>query len=232
MDSSSFDHPLDNTDNNHYPIDANIDDYDARAAELITASIRANVAAQAAVEQQEREAEDARIRSRHVDDVAQPDSAVSGERDDSVVEIQVNADRLEEEVEDVGNQEEYSHARQILATLVEERDTVDHEVDGEAEGDTENGHVAIETDADADADNDGHDIPDPTISIIRYARPPDTPHPEEFSFATKQEFETWIEGELCWCHYIQRRVTTPQKRAEERVRAREKAYEKKMACEC
>lgn len=56
-----------------------------------------------------------------------------------------------------------------------------------------------------------------------------TPHPEMLAFTNRAEFDVWFEGESSWCHFVQRRTTTPQKRAEERLRARVKAHEKMLA---
>lgn len=56
-----------------------------------------------------------------------------------------------------------------------------------------------------------------------------TPHPELLVFANRAEFDVWFEGESSWCHFVQRRTTTPEKRAEERLRARIKAHENMLA---
>ncbi|BEJ11383.1 hypothetical protein CspHIS471_0108050 [Cutaneotrichosporon sp. HIS471] len=56
-----------------------------------------------------------------------------------------------------------------------------------------------------------------------------TPHPELLSFTNRAEFDVWFEGESSWCHFVQRRTTTPEKRAEERLRARIKAHERMLA---
>jgi hypothetical protein len=45
----------------------------------------------------------------------------------------------------------------------------------------------------------------------------------------RAEFDVWFEGESSWCHFVQRRTTTPEKRAEERLRARIKAHERMLA---
>ncbi|CAK9785989.1 hypothetical protein CC85DRAFT_285681 [Cutaneotrichosporon oleaginosum] len=56
-----------------------------------------------------------------------------------------------------------------------------------------------------------------------------TAHPELLSFTNRAEFDVWFEGESSWCHFVQRRTTTPEKRAEERLRARIKAHERMLA---
>lgn len=68
-----------------------------------------------------------------------------------------------------------------------------------------------------------------TDMLALYGRPlrdDNTPHPEMIDFNSKTDFELWLEGELAWCHYIQRRITTPQKRAAERAKARDQKYYK------
>lgn len=67
--------------------------------------------------------------------------------------------------------------------------------------------------------------------IAPFSRPQrddSTPHPENMAFANRAEFEVWFEGESSWCHFVQRRTTTPEKRAEERLRARIKAHERML----
>jgi hypothetical protein len=53
-------------------------------------------------------------------------------------------------------------------------------------------------------------------------------HPEWLVFPDRAAFEGWFAGESSWCHYVQRRTTTPQKRAEERIKGRIKAYEQSL----
>lgn len=67
--------------------------------------------------------------------------------------------------------------------------------------------------------------------FIRPQRDENTECPIEQVFPNKEEFEVWLATESAWCHYVQRRVTNPEKRAEERARARDKINEKKMAGE-
>ncbi|KAL1409967.1 hypothetical protein Q8F55_003966 [Vanrija albida] len=72
----------------------------------------------------------------------------------------------------------------------------------------------------------------PPAHIAPFSRPQrddNTPHPEILAFANRAEFEVWFEGESSWCHFVQRRTTTPEKRAEERLRARIKAHERMLA---
>jgi hypothetical protein len=65
--------------------------------------------------------------------------------------------------------------------------------------------------------------------FIRPQRGDDTPHPEQFLFKGRDDFEEWLSGESSWCHYVQRRVTNPEKRAEERLKARMRAHERALA---
>jgi hypothetical protein len=74
----------------------------------------------------------------------------------------------------------------------------------------------------------------PTTHLAPFSRPnrdENTPHPEIIQFTNRAEFEMWFAGEDSWCHFVQRRVTTPEKRSEERARARQKAHEKALAGE-
>ena len=74
--------------------------------------------------------------------------------------------------------------------------------------------------------------PNPVVHqapFVKPARGDDTPYPEHLLFANRVEFEAWLSGESSWCHYVQRRTTTPEKRAEERMRARLKAHERALA---
>lgn len=76
----------------------------------------------------------------------------------------------------------------------------------------------------------------PGIEAPHLLRPPerneDTPHPESLEFRFRVEFEAWLKTESHWCHYVQRRITNPEKRAEERLRARIKAHEATLDGEC
>jgi hypothetical protein len=77
-------------------------------------------------------------------------------------------------------------------------------------------------------------ITNPTIHLAPFSRPDrddDSPHPEHIRFPTKAEFESWFAGEDSWCHFVQRRVTTPEKRSEERAKARIRAHERALAGE-
>ena len=72
----------------------------------------------------------------------------------------------------------------------------------------------------------------PFVHSAPFSRPDrdeNTPHPQHLVFTNRAEFEAWLEGESSWCHYVQRRTTTPEKRADERLRARIKAYERTLA---
>jgi hypothetical protein len=75
-------------------------------------------------------------------------------------------------------------------------------------------------------------ITNPTIHLAPFSRPErddDSLHPEHIHFPTKAEFESWFAGEDSWCHFVQRRVTTPEKRSEERAKARIRAHERALA---
>lgn len=72
-------------------------------------------------------------------------------------------------------------------------------------------------------------VHNPTASLAPFIKPErseDTPHPEQIYFANRDDFEEWLKGESSWCHYVQRRVTNPEKRAEERLKARVRAHER------
>jgi hypothetical protein len=74
-------------------------------------------------------------------------------------------------------------------------------------------------------------IENPTIHMAPYSRPErgeGTPHPEYMVFPMREMFLDWLKGESSWCHFVQRRTTTPAKRAEERMKARLKAHEKML----
>lgn len=77
-------------------------------------------------------------------------------------------------------------------------------------------------------------ITNPTSHLAPFIKPQrgeGTPHPEQLLFTSRTEFETWLAGESSWCHYVQRRVTNPEKRADERLKARMRAHERSLACE-
>ncbi|KAI9633924.1 uncharacterized protein MKK02DRAFT_38596 [Dioszegia hungarica] len=67
--------------------------------------------------------------------------------------------------------------------------------------------------------------------LVRPQRDDNTPYPEEHVFPTKAEFDVWMAAESSWCHYVQRRITNPEKRADERAKARDRAHERKLAGE-
>jgi hypothetical protein len=67
--------------------------------------------------------------------------------------------------------------------------------------------------------------------FVKPQRGPDTPHPEQLLFTSRMEFDHWLSGESSWCHYVQRRVTNPEKRADERLKARMRAHERTLAGE-
>lgn len=69
----------------------------------------------------------------------------------------------------------------------------------------------------------------PELHVAPYSREvrdDDTPLPQHLTFQTRTMFDEWLEAECSWCHFVQRRTTTPEKRAEERVKGRIKAHEK------
>lgn len=65
--------------------------------------------------------------------------------------------------------------------------------------------------------------------FIKPQRTAESPHPEQLLFGTRNAFEDWLKGESSWCHYVQRRVTNPEKRAEERLKSRIRAHERTLA---
>lgn len=77
-------------------------------------------------------------------------------------------------------------------------------------------------------------VRNPTSNLAPFIKPQrtdDSPHPEQILFHTRPDFETWLKGESSWCHYVQRRITNPDKRAEERLKARIRAHERAVAGE-
>jgi hypothetical protein len=77
-------------------------------------------------------------------------------------------------------------------------------------------------------------VTNPTSHLAPFVKPQrgdGTPHPEPLLFTSRPEFENWLAGESSWCHYVQRRVTNPEKRADERLKARMRAHERSLACE-
>lgn len=80
-----------------------------------------------------------------------------------------------------------------------------------------------------------HPIENATVHMAPYSRAERTessPHPEHLLFPIKEMFMEWFDGEKSWCHYVQRRTTTPAKRSEERIKARLRAHEKMLMGEC
>ena len=74
----------------------------------------------------------------------------------------------------------------------------------------------------------------PPVHTAPYSKPDrddHTPNPEHITFSARYLFNVWLEGESSWCHFVQRRTTTPEKRAEERMKARIKAHEKMIMSE-
>ncbi|WVQ84339.1 hypothetical protein IAT38_006491 [Cryptococcus sp. DSM 104549] len=74
-------------------------------------------------------------------------------------------------------------------------------------------------------------IPSPPPAPAPFARPDRTdatPNPVHYVFTGRAEFDEWLEGENSWCHFVQRRTTTPDKRSAERLQARIRAYNKTL----
>lgn len=65
--------------------------------------------------------------------------------------------------------------------------------------------------------------------FIKPQRGEGSPHPEQLVFRARDDFEEWLNGESSWCHYVQRRITNPEKRADERLKARIKAHERNLS---
>ena len=91
---------------------------------------------------------------------------------------------------------------------------------------------ATSLDSTSITNQDGTVFINPTVYHAPFSKPmrdENTPFPEHYAFSTRAEFNIWLAGESSWCHYVQRRTTTPAKRAEERMRARLKAHERALA---
>lgn len=75
-------------------------------------------------------------------------------------------------------------------------------------------------------DNPIYSAPPQIAPFSRPERNENTAHPLYYQFESREEFDAWLRGESSWCHFVQRRSTTPEKRAEERLKAREKLHER------
>ncbi|WVR07775.1 hypothetical protein IAU60_004818 [Kwoniella sp. DSM 27419] len=75
-------------------------------------------------------------------------------------------------------------------------------------------------------------IRNPTLNVAPFNRPnrdDNTPHPQYHLFNNRGDFNRWLDAECSWCHYVQRRTTTPDKRSAERLQARIRAHNRQMA---
>lgn len=75
-------------------------------------------------------------------------------------------------------------------------------------------------------------VRDPPPHIAPFSRPTrreGAVEPEYMVFTSRDTFESWLGGESSWCHFVQRRTTTPEKRAEDRMKARVRTYEKSLS---
>ncbi|WVR00199.1 hypothetical protein IAU59_007341 [Kwoniella sp. CBS 9459] len=90
------------------------------------------------------------------------------------------------------------------------------------------GHAAI---FDAKPGEEHQPITDPVLHLAPFNKPSrdeNTPHPEYYLFASREKFTQWLEAESSWCHYVQRRTTTPDKRSAERFQARIRAHNRQL----
>ncbi|WVO12466.1 hypothetical protein L204_100065 [Cryptococcus depauperatus] len=80
--------------------------------------------------------------------------------------------------------------------------------------------------------SESNPIMDPPVCSAPFQRPirshETTPSPVYYTFIDRAMFDVWLEGESSWCHYVQRRSTTPDKRSAERLQTRLAKYEKKL----
>ncbi|UOH83599.1 hypothetical protein LQV05_006332 [Cryptococcus neoformans] len=75
-------------------------------------------------------------------------------------------------------------------------------------------------------------IHNPSVCPAPFIRPDRhdgiTPSPIYYVFADRTTFNAWLEGESSWCHFVQRRSTTPDKRSAERLQTRIAKHNKKL----
>ncbi|TYJ57082.1 hypothetical protein B9479_002183 [Cryptococcus floricola] len=75
-------------------------------------------------------------------------------------------------------------------------------------------------------------IYNPTVYMAPFSKPErsqeDTPQPAYYVFDNRQAFNAWLDGEGSWCHFVQRRSTTPDKRSQERLQTRMAKHNKKL----
>ena len=80
-----------------------------------------------------------------------------------------------------------------------------------------------------DAENPTRNPPSFYAPFAKFEREEDTPNPENIVFDDRAKFNEWLGGESSWCHFVQRRTITPERRAEERLKARKKAHDKAVS---
>ncbi|ORX40698.1 hypothetical protein BD324DRAFT_654461 [Kockovaella imperatae] len=110
--------------------------------------------------------------------------------------------------------------KQSLSEAQAHADRQAQEIDGKS-GSSQSGQLGSE----------GNPIINPTVHLAPFSKPERAEGalcPEHYKFPSKAEFDIWLAGESSWCHYVQRRTTTPQQRADERMRARVKAHERAL----
>ncbi|WVQ73045.1 hypothetical protein IAR50_002608 [Cryptococcus sp. DSM 104548] len=75
-------------------------------------------------------------------------------------------------------------------------------------------------------------IYNPTVYMAPFSKPERTeenmPQPVYYVFDNRQSFNAWLDGEGSWCHFVQRRSTTPDKRSQERLQTRIAKHNKKL----
>ncbi|WRT70328.1 uncharacterized protein IL334_007326 [Kwoniella shivajii] len=74
-------------------------------------------------------------------------------------------------------------------------------------------------------------INNPSLHIAPFSKPirdESTPLPLYLLFDSKANFIRWLDAESSWCHFVQRRTTTPDKRSAERLQARIRAHNRSL----
>ncbi|KAK8853123.1 hypothetical protein IAR55_003824 [Kwoniella newhampshirensis] len=77
-------------------------------------------------------------------------------------------------------------------------------------------------------DNPITDAPIYQAPFSKPERGDDSPFPQNYLFDSRAQFEKWLAGESSWCHFVQRRTTTPDKRSAERLQARIRAHNRAL----
>ncbi|WVW86052.1 hypothetical protein I302_108090 [Kwoniella bestiolae CBS 10118] len=79
---------------------------------------------------------------------------------------------------------------------------------------------------------EGNPISNPPLHIAPFSKPDrqagTTPLPLYLLFQDKTQFLRWLDAESSWCHFVQRRTTTPDKRSAERLQSRIRAHNRSL----